>query len=346
MEDVLSWLSELIGFDTTAEGTDAGKCAEYIAGEMSRRNAIVKTFVTSGGPREAHHLLAEVRGGDPSSVILHAHLDTEDFGEEEGWLFPPDRASFRKGCVCGRGALDCKGQLAVWMKLIADAAEKPFPFTLRLLVTDLEEQGGEYGLGKLLEEHPEILDDAALVIGEGGGYPFPFRDSVFYTFQTAERDDYVETIPGEESLSPEVIGSILSAGIGKGYYSDDILDYASEYESLSGRRMELKPLYEGMESFFRDAPRCIVYREYGRLFEECLQKEVPGARLMPCITPGYSDNRFFRSAGVPVAGFFPLDINNSLGGIHGRNEYISEDSLDLACRLMSRILENLTLQRS
>ena len=62
---------------------------------------------------------------------------------------------------------------------------------------------------------------------------------------------------------------------------------------------------------------------------------------MPCITPGYSDNREFRKAGVPVIGFFPLDIRNSLRGIHGVNEYITEASLALAYRVMTGILSRL-----
>ena len=96
---------------------------------------------------------------------------------------------------------------------------------------------------------------------------------------------------------------------------------------------------DGMEAFFAHAPVSHVCARFSQAFEAALRRELPNARLMPCITPGYSDNRWFRKAGIPTAGFFPLDIRNSLAGIHGANEYISEASLALAYRTVSRALE-------
>ena len=95
-----------------------------------------------------------------------------------------------------------------------------------------------------------------------------------------------------------------------------------------------------MEEFFlRNSSN--VFAVFGPIFESALQAELPRARLMSVITPGTSDNRWFRRAGIPVVGFFPLDLRNSLGGIHGNNEYISEASLSLAWRVISRVLDKL-----
>ena len=337
MEEIIAWLMALIGFPTAAGGDGAGPCVSFIGEALAGRGVGVTTYVTEGGPRAGRHLLAEVRGERRESLMLHAHLDTADYGRREDWAFPPDRASRSDGRVWGRGALDCKGPLAVWMKLLTDAAGLgPRPYTLKLLVTDLEEEGGEQGLGLLLTQRPELTADVKLVIGEGGGFPFPFREDIFYTFQTGEREfgeDRTAEEPGWEEIS-----RVLSMGVEKGYYSGDVLDYAARAPFLRGRRMDVRPLYAGMEAFFRDAEASAVYGRYGQLFEEALRQAVPNARLMPCITPGTSDNRRFRSAGVPVVGFFPLDIGDRLGGIHGPDECISEASLRLAYRTMSRIL--------
>ena len=342
MDEIIEWLLRLIDFDTTSEGPDAERCVRYIARILAERGALVHAYTTEGALRRGHHLLAEVPGERAETLLLHAHLDTADRGGEQDWLFPAGRASRRRGCVCGRGALDCKGPLAVWMKLLSDAAEgKPRPYTLKLLVTDLEEQGGAEGLGALLAGHPELLSDVKLVIGEGGGFPFPFREDMYYTFQTGEREPAADR-PARTAADAADRDRILAMGVEKGYYSEDILAYAVRWDRLAGRRLDVRPLYEDMEDFFTAAPVSAVYADHGPAFASALREEIPNARLMPCVTPGTSDNRWFRNAGVPVVGFFPLDAANSLGGIHGSNEYISESSLRLAYRVMSGALDRIT----
>lgn len=344
MDEIVSWLVKLIDFNTTACGADASRCADFIGQTLSRRGVTVQTYTTAGGVRDGHHLMAAVPGESPEAVMLHAHLDTAEYGLRNAWLFPADRAVLRGENICGRGAIDCKGPLAVWMKLMADAAEAaPRACALKLLVSDLEEQGGDDGLGLLLAQHPELLEGVRLVIGEGGGFPFPFSGKTWFTFQTEERETADETPHGEELPGWEHISKILSMGIEKGYYSEDILAYASQEAALTGRKLDIRPLYRGMEPFFKTAPVSDVYSRYGRLFEKALQADIPDARLMPCITPGESDNRWFRRAAVPVVGFFPLDRKNSLRGIHGENEYISTASLVLAYRTMSGVLDLLRM---
>ncbi|MBR6114045.1 MAG: M20/M25/M40 family metallo-hydrolase [Oscillospiraceae bacterium] len=340
MDEIVAWLLRLIDFDTTVGGSGAEECARFIRRELSARNVRTRLYTTEGAPRRAYHLLAEVPGERRETVMLHAHLDTAGFGARDAWRFPADRGTRRHGCICGRGAIDCKGPLAVWMKLLTDAARrKERPYTLRLLVSDLEEEGGDDGLGRLLTRHPELLSDVKLLIGEGGGFPFPFEGNVYYTFQTGERETAVDV--GAEEPGWDRIAQILSMGIEKGYYSREILDYAARAASLPGRRLDIRPLYEGMDAFFGNAAPSDVRSRFGRLFEAALRAEVPDARLMPCITPGMSDNRRFRKAGVPVVGFFPLELKNSLGGIHGTDEYISEASLALAYHSFSRVIEGL-----
>ena len=345
MDEIIAWLLKLLEFHTTADGGDAENCVYFLQQILSPQGVKTRPFFTAGGPRAGCHLLAEAPGESADTILLHAHLDTAEYGDPSGWLFPADRPSRRRGAICGRGSIDCKGPLAVWMKLLTDAAQSASrPYTLRLLVSDLEEQGGEYGLGALLAQHPEILSGVRLVIGEGGGFPFPFQDVLYYTFQTGERESYRASVPDTlETPGWETISKTLTIGVEKGYYSEDILTYAARADALSGRRLDLRPLYDGMDDYFSIAPVSDVYPLYGKLFETALRAEIPHGRLMPCITPGYSDNRWFRRAGIPVVGFFPLDAKNSLNGIHGANEYISESSLSLAYRVMTRVLDSLKM---
>jgi acetylornithine deacetylase/succinyl-diaminopimelate desuccinylase-like protein len=344
VEEIISWLLALIGFPTAADGDGALPCVSFLAEELSRRNVAVRRFTTDGGARQAHHLLAVVPGERAESVLLHAHLDTAPCGRKEDWHFPADRATRLSGFICGRGAIDCKGPLAVWMKLLSDAAAgKRRPYTLKLLVTDLEEQGGEEGAGLLLARHPELLQGLKLVIGEGGGFPFPFGGHIFFTFQTEERENWEPRSQDAFGEAPDQdqIAKTISLGIKKGYYSAELLEYAAMWDSLLGRKLDIRPLYEGMDAFFEKAADSALYARYGPLFASALREHVPDACLMPCITPGTSDNRWFRKAGIPVVGFFPLARHDPLGGIHGADECISEASLSLAYRTLTRILEGL-----
>ena len=61
MDEIIAWLSQLIDFDTTAAGPDAEECVLFIRQALSSRGALVRTFVTEGGARTGHHLLAEIQ---------------------------------------------------------------------------------------------------------------------------------------------------------------------------------------------------------------------------------------------------------------------------------------------
>ena len=73
-----------------------------------------------------------------------------------------------------------------------------------------------------------------------------------------------------------------------------------------------------------------------------MQVAVPEAVMMPVITPGYSDNRYFRRAGIPVIGFFPFDVGDHIW-MHMANEYISLDTLKLAYEVMGRVVERICM---
>lgn len=54
--------------------------------------------------------------------------------------------------------------------------------------------------------------------------------------------------------------------------------------------------------------------------EQVFERFQPGVKLIPHITPGYSDSRFLRQHGIPVYGFFPLPFPTPITSQHGPNE--------------------------
>ncbi len=70
-----------------------------------------------------------------------------------------------------------------------------------------------------------------------------------------------------------------------------------------------------------------------------------GISLVPHVSPGHSDNRHFRNAGMETLGFFPLASGERLAGIHGYDESISLASLRLAADLLFEIVCNFILEK-
>ena len=86
---------------------------------------------------------------------------------------------------------------------------------------------------------------------------------------------------------------------------------------------------------------CDYNKKIFTIIENKLNNINPKYKLLPIITPGYSDNRYFRQRGIPAIGFFPLDIKNNISGIHGNNEYISFKSLTLSYNILLQTLKTL-----
>ncbi len=378
MDNITHWLKKLISFNTTMDEGDTSECAIYIESVFNENNIACNVIKTGAGSM----VEAIVPGTVSDSVLLHAHLDTAPYLRELNWRFPPDKPLEKKGLICGRGAVDCKGQAAVWMKLMCDAAKRqklikesdgfkentdfispnisdnlkasdelkaakdnakestaihsPKRLTLKLLFTCDEESGGKEGLGELLIKEPHIFDNVRLVIGEGGGFDFPFGDKICYTFQTGEREDSIDR---EVFFFFFEIERIVKLGITKGYYSEELLRYIKSEEKPK-KQLDIKPLYVGMEEYFKNAPNTTVFSDYGALLESILKESIPNAKIVPVITPGYSDNRYFRKLGIPVIGFFPFYPGSHIL-MHGANEHISLSTLSLAYEVMGNFLKQL-----
>ena len=63
----------------------------------------------------------------------------------------------------------------------------------------------------------------------------------------------------------------------------------------------------------------------------------PGGIVAPILSPGASDGRYFRSAGVPCYGWVPFPLSPAdLGGVHGPNERVAISSFEQGIRSLYR----------
>ena len=100
-------------------------------------------------------------------VLLH-HIDTVPAGD--GWRHPAHAGEVHDGELWGRGAIDAKGLGIAHLEAFLDLARSPLRLrrpVVFLAVAD-EEAGGGEGAGWLLEAHPELFENVAVVLNEGG----------------------------------------------------------------------------------------------------------------------------------------------------------------------------------
>ena len=75
------------------------------------------------------------------------------------------------------------------------------------------------------------------------------------------------------------------------------------------------------------------------VLEETLLRHVPGCVVVPTLTPGGTDSRFFRRRGVAAYGLIPISIDQGeLNRMHGIDERISLDNLRLGTRVVYDVL--------
>ncbi|MEE8183968.1 MAG: M20/M25/M40 family metallo-hydrolase, partial [Acidobacteriota bacterium] len=80
--------------------------------------------------------------------------------------------------------------------------------------------------------------------------------------------------------------------------------------------------------------------ELFRIMKEVAEAEREGSVAIPVQVPWGTDSRYFRERGVKAYGFIPIILEpGELARMHGVDERISVENLELGTRLMYRILE-------
>jgi acetylornithine deacetylase/succinyl-diaminopimelate desuccinylase-like protein len=159
---------------------------------------IKEIFERNGFPEESIQLLdvGQNRGnivvrlkGDGTSrpLLLTGHVDVVPV-EREYWSRDPFGGEEVEGCIWGRGALDMKGTVAMYlqMMLIAQRANLPLKRDLIFAAISDEETTFEHGSRYLVENHPDLIDAEYALCEEGGKTVYQFGLRV-YQIKVAEK---------------------------------------------------------------------------------------------------------------------------------------------------------------
>lgn len=168
--DSLQLLKKMVSFDTQNHGK-GGKTrthAEWLKSIWDRAGVSAEIIPT---PQQDNvHLIARVKGTTSAApVLLLGHSDVVPV-EEENWSVDPFAGTIKKGEIFGRGTLDMKGANAASVSALLRHLSEGGRFERDIIVlTDCDEEAGDYGSSWLAEKHWDKLD-CGMVLTEGGWF--------------------------------------------------------------------------------------------------------------------------------------------------------------------------------
>lgn len=160
-------LQRYIRINTTNPPGNEELAADFLAGILEQGGVESTKLIAAPGRASLYCTLEAQTAAKP--LVLLNHTDVVPV-EAEHWQVDPFAGAVKDGFIWGRGALDMKGmgtlELVVLLAIQSSGARLKRP--LRFLAVADEEAGSEFGVEWLDKQHPELMDDAAFVINEGG----------------------------------------------------------------------------------------------------------------------------------------------------------------------------------
>ncbi len=183
--DVVELLRTLIRFRT--ENPPGGERAAVTwAKELLERAGLVPK-VYARDPERPNLVVRFPGQGQAPPLLVYGHLDVVP-ASSEGWSMDPFSGEVKEGFVWGRGALDMKGPLAIYLAALLGAhADGELKGDVVLALVSDEEAGGDFGAGFLVEEHPELFAGIRHALGEFGAFTLHVAGKRFYPVMVAEK---------------------------------------------------------------------------------------------------------------------------------------------------------------
>ena len=159
-ERLVKLTQDLIRINSENPPGDESRIAEFVKRHLEKSGLKTKVYEFK---KNRTNLLAFLRGRSDTTLLVSPHLDTVPVGKS--WKHKAFAGEIKSGKIYGRGATDCKCNLAIALEAIRSLYEekiKPQSNVLFVASAD-EEAGSKYGLIPLLEKKI-IRPDFALVL--------------------------------------------------------------------------------------------------------------------------------------------------------------------------------------
>lgn len=170
MQQARDDLARLVGYRSVADPAvepveECARAAEAVSGLLAATGVDgVRSLRCPDGS-------AAVYGHTPGppgtpTVLLYAHYDVQPAGSAAAWSSPPFSLTERDGRWYGRGAADCKGNIAMHLTALRALGDR-FPVGVKVVVEGSEEQPTE-GLQSLVASEPDLFAADAVVVADCG----------------------------------------------------------------------------------------------------------------------------------------------------------------------------------
>ena len=226
--ETVSRLQTIIRFDTRNPPGNELPLALYL--ESVLKSEGIQTTLYQPEANRAQ-LVGRIRGtGAARPVMLLAHMDVVGV-ERASWTHDPFEGELADGYLYGRGAIDDKGMLAANLMVMLLIRRMMVQSGQRLardvvfVATADEEAGGEWGMGWLIDHHPEVLD-AEYALNEGGRTRIIEGGRTYLAVQSAEKISHVVTITAHGSAGHAAIPLADNAVFGLGRALDQLSRYS------------------------------------------------------------------------------------------------------------------------
>ncbi len=185
IDETVRHLQALIRCRTVNPPGNEIEAARYLA-QVFRQEGLEPVVLESAPGRG--NVVVRLKGtGEAPPLLLLGHLDVVP-AEPEHWSRDPFGGDVVDGMVWGRGALDMKGIVAMQLMtvLLLHRERVSLKRDVIFAATADEEAGGEYGIGFLVKQHPDLVR-AEVALSEFGGFNLELGGQRFYLVQAAEK---------------------------------------------------------------------------------------------------------------------------------------------------------------
>ena len=187
-DETVEHLSRLIRAETVNPPGNEGPAIQEVKDILDREGLAPGDFTVVESAPNRLNLVARLRGdGSKRPLLLSGHVDVVPV-EREHWTHDPFGGEVIDGEVWGRGALDMKGFLAMYLQVFLQARRQQLPLKRDLILAAIadEEAGFTHGSRFLVEQHRDLVD-AEYGLTEGGAMTLYMGQTKVYAIQAAEK---------------------------------------------------------------------------------------------------------------------------------------------------------------
>ncbi|MEP6992721.1 MAG: M20/M25/M40 family metallo-hydrolase [bacterium] len=216
--ETLANLRTMIRMNTVNPPGDEMQVARFL--ERTLKEAGIETHLFEPAPGRAAFVARLKGNGSSRPVMLMGHMDVVGV-ERAHWSVDPFAAEVKDGYLYGRGAIDDKGMLAANLetmlllkRTVLDRGGSLSRDVIFVANSD-EEQGGDFGMGWLIANHPELIT-AEFALNEGGRTRIVNGKLLYVAVQNTEKVSHVVAVtahgPGGHAAIPLAGNAIFRLG--------------------------------------------------------------------------------------------------------------------------------------